>query len=60
MHHTVGAINASEVGAAMRRLGQQIDDNDEVLQMTIQTVDPDASGKIGECECVKPPALMSN
>jgi hypothetical protein len=31
----------------MRRLGQPIDDNDEVLQMTIQTVDPDGTGKIG-------------
>jgi len=42
-----GAIAASEVGAAMRRLGQPINDDDEVLQMTIQTVDPDGSGKIG-------------
>jgi len=42
-----GAINASEVGAAMRRLGQPINDDDEVLQMTIQTVDPEATGKIG-------------
>lgn len=42
-----GAIDAANVGAAMRRLGQQIDDNDEVLQMTIQTVDPEATGKIG-------------
>lgn len=42
-----GAINASEVGAAMRRLGQPINDDDEVLQMTIQTVDPDATGKVG-------------
>lgn len=41
-----GAINASDCGAAMRRLGQQIDDRDEVLQMTIQTVDPDGTGKI--------------
>ncbi len=31
----------------MRRLGQPINDDDEVLQMTIQTVDPDGSGKIG-------------
>merc|ERR1712149_58153 len=30
-----------------RRLGQPINDDDEVLQMTIQTVDPDATGKIG-------------
>jgi len=42
-----GAISASQVGAAMRRLGQPINDDDEVLQMTIQTVDPDGSGKIG-------------
>jgi len=42
-----GAIAANEVGAAMRRLGQPINDDDEVLQMTIQTVDPDGSGKIG-------------
>merc|ERR1711939_966079 len=42
-----GAINANEVGAAMRRLGQPINDDDEVLQMTIQTVDPDATGKLG-------------
>lgn len=42
-----GAISCSEVGAAMRRLGQPINDDDEVLQMTIQTVDPEASGKIG-------------
>jgi len=42
-----GAIDAAEVGATMRRLGQPINDDDEVLQMTIQTVDPDGSGKIG-------------
>jgi len=42
-------IAASEVGAAMRRLGQPINDDDEVLQMTIQTVDPEGTGKIGAC-----------
>merc|ERR1711937_1132263 len=45
-HDASGAIKANEVGAAMRRLGQPIND-DEVLQMTIQTVDPDATGQLG-------------
>ena len=48
-------IATEDVGNAMRRLGQPIDDNDEVLQMTIQTVDPDGTGKIGACPCPERP-----
>jgi len=42
-----GAMATKDVAAAMRKLGQPVEDDDEVLGMTIGTVDPDASGHIG-------------
>jgi len=42
-----GAMHTQDVAAAMRKLGQLIEDEDEVLNMTIGTVDPDQSGAIG-------------
>eukprot|EP00658_Telonema_sp_P-2_P051327 TRINITY_DN3938_c0_g1_i10.p1 TRINITY_DN3938_c0_g1~~TRINITY_DN3938_c0_g1_i10.p1 ORF type:complete len:372 (-),score=108.14 TRINITY_DN3938_c0_g1_i10:379-1494(-) len=42
-----GAIPTGDVAAAMRKLGQPVDDQDEVLGMTIGTVDPEGSGHIG-------------
>jgi len=42
-----GAMATSDVAAAMRKLGQPVEDEDEVLGMTIGTVDPDSSGHIG-------------
>lgn len=42
-----GAMPTSDVAAAMRKLGQPVEDDDEVLGMTIGTVDPDSSGHIG-------------
>lgn len=42
-----GAMATSDVAAAMRKLGQLVEDDDEVLGMTIGTVDPDQSGLIG-------------
>jgi len=40
-------MHTQDVAAAMRKLGQLIEDEDEVLNMTIGTVDPDQSGAIG-------------
>lgn len=42
-----GAMATADVAAAMRKLGQGVDDEDEVLGMTIGTVDPEQSGHIG-------------
>lgn len=42
-----GAMGTHDVAAAMRKLGQLVEDEDEVLGMTIGTVDPEESGAIG-------------
>eukprot|EP00656_Telonema_subtile_P054310 TRINITY_DN808_c0_g1_i2.p1 TRINITY_DN808_c0_g1~~TRINITY_DN808_c0_g1_i2.p1 ORF type:complete len:386 (-),score=126.91 TRINITY_DN808_c0_g1_i2:69-1226(-) len=42
-----GTMQTSEVGAAMRKLGQGVEDDDEDLGTSIRNVDPENQGSIG-------------